>query len=102
MVGVALATVFSAGCSGQVEVGTERSMSKEQLQSFAKEKLEAAAGTKARSVECEGGVPAKVGATQRCILTAIDGTRIGVTATVSNVEGEDVRVNVKVDDQPMG
>jgi predicted thioesterase len=45
-------------------------------------------------------VPAKVGATQRCTLTALDGTTIGVTATVTAVNGDDVSFDFKVDDEP--
>ena len=66
----------------------------------AKDKLEEAAGQESAGAECDGGVPAKVGATQRCVLTALDGTTIGVTATVTSVKGDDVSVDFKADDEP--
>jgi hypothetical protein len=50
----------------------------------------------------EGSIPGKVGATQRCVLTAKNGSTIRVTATVNSVEGETMNVNFKVDDAPTG
>lgn len=95
-----------SGCSGEVHVGSQPTVAKSKLQSLAKSKLEAAAGQKAKSVECEGGIAGEVGATQRCVLTAKDGTKIGLTATVKGVDGEgengNVNIDFKVDDKPMG
>jgi hypothetical protein len=53
-------------------------------------------------VECDGDIEGTVGATQRCVLTAMDGTTIGVTATVLAVKGDDVNNDFKADDHPMG
>ena len=97
--GVAVAAALLGGCSAS---GSELTVSKADLESTAKEKLEAAAGQKSQGVECEGGVAGKVGATQRCVLTAEDGSTIGVTATVGSVEGTTVNVNFKADDAPSG
>jgi hypothetical protein len=36
------------------------------------------------------------------VLTAEDGSTIGVTATVNSVEGGTLNVNFKVDDAPTG
>ncbi|WP_445277971.1 DUF4333 domain-containing protein [Streptomyces sp. DSM 41033] len=49
---------------------------------------------------CEDGIVGKVGATQRCVLTAKDGTKYGVTATVKTVESDNVNIDFKVDDKP--
>ena len=38
-------------------------------------------------MECDGDIDGTVGATQRCVLTALDGTTIGVTATVYGSQG---------------
>lgn len=58
------------------------------------------AGIKVGSVECEGRLPAKVGAVQRCVL-AEGGEKYAVTVTASSVEGAGVKFNVKVDGVPM-
>ncbi|PQM47539.1 hypothetical protein C1Y40_02239 [Mycobacterium talmoniae] len=78
-----------------------KEMPKEKLASMTKEALEKQAGQKAQSVVCEGAIPAKVGATQRCVLTAMDGTKIGVTDTVTSVDGSDIRLDFVADDKAM-
>lgn len=113
--GLAVVTALFAGCSGKVEVGRVTSQSgtstttteqavtvdKDQLAAKAKEKLEQAAGQESKGVECDGDIEGTVGATQRCVLTAMDGTMIGVTATVTAVKGETVSIDFKADDHPM-
>ena len=112
--GLAVVTALFAGCSGKVEVGrvtqsgtstttTEQAVTvdKDQLAAKAKEKLEQAAGQESKGVECDGDNEGTVGATQRCVLTAMDGTTIGVTATVTAVKGETVSIDFKADDHPM-
>ncbi|MCV7064561.1 DUF4333 domain-containing protein [Mycolicibacterium farcinogenes] len=93
--------VTLTGCGGGEPAGPQPTVAKSKLQTLAKEKLEAAAKRKAKSVTCEDGIAGKVGATQRCVLTAKDGTKYGVTATVDAVESGNVKVDFKVDDKPM-
>ncbi|MEV0670170.1 DUF4333 domain-containing protein [Mycobacterium sp. NPDC050441] len=88
-----------AGCGGQ-STGTQPTVAKTKLQTMAKEKLEAAAKRKAKSVTCDDGIVGKVGATQHCVLTAKDGSKYGVTATVKNIESDKVNIDFKVDDKP--
>jgi hypothetical protein len=97
--GLAVAVAVLGGCSGSASVGG-LSVDKDRLASLAKQKLEEAAGQEAQGVVCDGDVPAKVGETQRCTLTATDGTTIGVTATVTAVNGDDVSFDFKADDEP--
>ncbi|MDF3336130.1 DUF4333 domain-containing protein [Mycolicibacterium septicum] len=92
--------VVLTGCGGGGSTGTQPTVAKTKLQALAKEKLEAAAKRKAKSVTCEDGIVGKVGATQRCVLTAKDGTKYGVTATVKTVESDNVNIDFKVDDKP--
>ncbi|MGA5543170.1 DUF4333 domain-containing protein [Mycobacterium sp. NPDC051198] len=103
--GIAAAIVVAAGllgaCSAHIEAGSSAAISKEQLAKTVKEKLEAQVGEKADSVVCDGTLPAKVDATQKCVLTA-GGTKYGVTATATSVDGDNVKFDVKVDDEPMG
>ncbi|WP_166904598.1 DUF4333 domain-containing protein [Mycobacterium sp. DL440] len=90
-----------SGCGGGGEsTGPQPTVAKTKLQTMAKAKLEAAAKRKAKSVTCDDGIPGKVGATQHCVLTAKDGSKYGVTATVKAVESGKVNVDFKVDDKP--
>lgn len=102
---VGIAALAVAGllgaCSGHVEVGTTPGISKDQLAKTVKERLEAQVGAKADSVVCDGTLPAKVNATQRCVLTA-GSQKYGATVTANSVEGTNVKFDVKVDDKPMG
>jgi hypothetical protein len=113
--GLVLVAILSAGCSAHVSIGkgSPSSMAtttaaqavtvdKDRLAALGKEKLEQAAGQESESVECDGDIDGTPGATQRCVLTALDGTKIGVTATVISVKGDDVNINFKADDHPMG
>jgi Domain of unknown function (DUF4333) len=100
---VAAAVVGGAvltGCGGTEPVAPQPTVAKVKLQTLAKEKLEAAAKRKAKSVTCDDGIVGKVGATQHCVLTAKDGTKYGVTATVRAVESDNVNIDFKVDDKP--
>lgn len=105
-VGIAAAIAVAAGvlgaCSAHIEAGTSAGISKEQLAKTVKEKLEAQVGEKADSVVCDGTLPAKVDATQKCVLTAGGSTKYGVTVTATSVDGDNVKFDVKVDDKPMG
>lgn len=114
--GLAVLTALFAGCSGKVEVGQVTSQSgtsttttedaavtvdRDQLAAKAKEKLEEAAGQESKGVECDGDIEGTVGATQRCVLTALDSTTIGVTATVTAVKGDSVSIDFTADDHPI-
>ncbi|OMB99265.1 hypothetical protein A5733_00920 [Mycobacterium sp. NS-7484] len=99
--GLVVAAGLLGACSGHVEIGKTAGVDKEQLAKVVKQKLEAQAGSKADSVVCDDDLPAKVGATQRCVLT-VDGTKYGVTVTANSVDGGKVNFNAKVDDEPMG
>lgn len=104
-IGGTVAALLLAACGGEATGGSQPTVAKAELQTLAKKKLEAAAKRKAKSVICEDGIVGEVGATQRCVLTAKDGTKIGVTAKVDGIEGRgaDARVSIdfKVDDKPI-
>lgn len=76
-------------------------VSKTDLQKMAKEKLEAAAKKKAKSVTCDDAIEAKTGQTQHCVLTDSNGTKWNVTATVTAVKDDNTRIDFKVDKTPI-
>lgn len=96
------AAVFLGGCSIQAHIGATPEISKDDLAKQVKAKLEAQAGRKADSVVCNGPLAAKVGATQRCVLT-VDQTKLGVSvdSTAVDTATQTIDFHVKVDNQPM-
>jgi ABC-type glycerol-3-phosphate transport system substrate-binding protein len=111
--GVLVAAGLLGACSGHVEVGTPSSssatsttpaaapgVSKEQLASVVKQRLEEKVGKKADAVVCDGDLPARVGAKQQCILT--DGAdQYRVTVTASDVNGGKVNFGIETDPDPI-
>lgn len=75
-------------------------VSKEQLEIRVKQLLEQFAEQKADALVCNGGLPAEVGAVQRCALT-VGEDKLGVTVTVVKVDGADIKFDIRVDDRPM-
>jgi hypothetical protein len=91
-IGAALAMT---GCS------SDKAVKRGQLESGVKAKLEAVAHAKAKSVSCPNKLKAKTDATTRCTLVAMDGSRIGVTVTVTSVKGSHVTYTAQADQHPM-
>jgi uncharacterized protein DUF4333 len=87
--------VAVTGCS------SDKAVEKDKLQSTVKSTLEKKVGQKAKGVTCPDDLKAKVGTKTRCTLEAMDGTKFGVNVTVTSVDGNDVKYDIKVDDQPM-
>lgn len=90
---MALAVV---GCSS----GTG-SVSNEELQDKVFEAVAAEVGTEPESVTCDDDLPAEVDAEVRCVLKAPNGDRLGVTVTASAIDGDDVELDIVVDDELM-
>lgn len=84
-----------AGC------GSGDSVDRGEVEQKVLDGVEQQTGEKMKSVECDEDLPAEVGASIRCILTAPDGTRAGVTVTTRTVEGDTADFHFQVDDQPM-
>lgn len=70
-----------------------------EVEEAVREALTAEVGQEPESVEYDGDLPAEVGASIRCILTATDGVRIGVTVSTTSVDGDDVDFEILVDDE---
>ena len=82
-----------AGCSDSIPG--------EVLAADAEDALERQVGFRP-DIVCPEEVPAEVGSTTRCVLTAGgDPTEYGATVTVAAIEDGDVVVNVQVDEQPL-
>jgi hypothetical protein len=91
----ATAMIFGA-CGGSPESVSERD-----LEEQVKSRLTEYAGQEPDRIDCPAeGLKAEVGATQRCVLYA-GPDKLGLTATVTSVEGDDVSYNVKVDERMM-
>ncbi len=59
-----------------------------------REQLTEEVGQEPAAIECPDDLEAEVGTEMRCELTADDGTRIGLTVTVSSVDGDNVRFDI--------
>lgn len=75
------------------------SVAKDDVAKEISEQLTQEVGRAPDSVSCPTDLKGEVGATVRCKLEG-DGETYGVTATVTKVDGSDVRFDIKVDDEP--
>jgi hypothetical protein len=95
------AAMLLVGCSGSISVGNMKpKLSGDKVADVTAEKLAAQTGQPKPDVSCPEDLVGEVGTTTRCTLTATDGTTLGVTVTVTSVEGSQVNFDIKVDDKP--
>ena len=97
-----LATVATGallvGCSSSVHVGdSEPTMSAEKVATLVSEKLASTTGQPKPDIVCPEDLAGKVGTTMRCKLTAKDGSTLGVTVTVSSVDGDRINFDIEAD-----
>lgn len=85
---------FGAACGGDPTVAES------EVEATVKTELGKLKGREPERIDCPSGLPAKIGATLRCVLED-QGVRFGLTVTATAVEGDSVRYDIKVDDQPM-
>jgi hypothetical protein len=90
-----LALILVTGCSSG-----DPAVSKEDVAKVASAKLAEQVGQAPDDVTCEEDLPAKVGSSVRCVITA-GGEKIGMTATATSVDGSQVNFDVLVDDALM-
>ncbi|MEU2252099.1 DUF4333 domain-containing protein [Nocardia xishanensis] len=89
------AAFFAAGCS--VEIGSTTPEVKEsELEKSVKQTLTEQVGQTPDAIDCPGDLAGKVGTTMRCTLAA-GGDTLGLTVTVTSVEGDTVNYDVAVD-----
>ncbi len=89
----AMMLIAACGKSSQIDEG--------EVENKVREELTAEVGAEPKSVECDGDLPAEVGATLRCVLTAPNGEQVGLTVTATEVADDDVTFEILVDDELM-
>ncbi len=85
----------ASGCS--FSAGMTQAVSKEQAATKISQQLEQQVGQRPDSVTCPTDLSAEEGESIRCELTA-GGDTLGVTATVTSVDGSDVEFDIQVDE----
>ncbi|MBI0297639.1 DUF4333 domain-containing protein [Streptomyces sp. PRKS01-29] len=86
-------------CSASVSVGKSTPKpSADKPATVVAEKLAATTGQRKPHIACPEGLVGKAGSTTRCKLTADDGSTLGVSATVSSVDGDRINFDVTADD----
>lgn len=95
-----LAVMAMAGMLALSACGDD-TVDRAELEQEVSTQLEAEVGVAPRSVDCPDDLDAEVSASTRCVLTADDGTRIGVTVSVTGTDGGRVRFSIEVDDRPL-
>jgi hypothetical protein len=88
------------GCSFEFSAGLDEQMSKGELERSITDSLEREIGQRPDAVECPSAIAAEVGESIRCVLTA-GRDRLGLTATVTEVNGDQVGLDIRVDNAPM-
>ncbi|GHJ36013.1 DUF4333 domain-containing protein [Streptomyces sp. TS71-3] len=90
-----------AGCSVSASVGKPApKVSKAKLADTVSERLAATTGQAKPHITCPENLVGKKGNSTRCTLTASDGSTLGVTVTVSSVDGDNIKFDIKADDTP--
>ena|SRR5260221_14455780 len=96
MVPVACGVLLATGCS--FRVGGD-AVSKAKIEQEIADRLTATVGQRPKAVICPADLKAVRGTKMRCQLEADDGSKIGLTVTVTAVKGSDVKFNIKVDNK---
>ena len=90
--------VLLAGCSASVSAGGN-AVDKSEVEQQVVDQLAAKVGQRPKAVVCPGNLKAEQGTTMRCQLEADDGTTLGLTVTVTSVNGSDVKFDTQVDNK---
>jgi molybdopterin-biosynthesis enzyme MoeA-like protein len=95
-VSLACGVALVAGCSVSIGAGSP-ALGRHQVEKEVSDRLTQKVGQRPKAITCPGDLEAKVGTTMRCRLEADDGSKIGLTLTVTSVKGKHVRYNIQVD-----
>lgn len=94
----AMALPILAAVAASCSTGGDDAVSREDVQENVADELEQLTGERPSEVDCPDDLDAEEGATMRCTLAADDGSSIGVTMTVTEVDGDNVQWDIQVDD----
>ena len=89
-----LVALALAGCSQQV------TLDEQELEQEVSSQLEKLVGQAPDRIDCPGDLEAEEGTEMRCVLHAGE-DKLGVTVTVTGVDGEDVEFDIEVDEEMM-
>ena len=93
-------TLALAGCSGSVSVGGDPVVEEAELESEISTQLEETVGQAPDRIDCPEDLAGEQGTELRCVLYA-GKDELGVTVTVTGVEGEQVDFDIEVDEEMM-
>ncbi|WP_411148739.1 DUF4333 domain-containing protein [Streptomyces sp. A30] len=99
MLSAVAASMLLVGCSASVSV--EKStpkMSADKLATLLADKLAATTSQPKPDIACPEDIVGKVGTNTRCKLTADDGSTLGVSVTVTSVDGDQINFDFEADD----
>ncbi|MFD9598821.1 DUF4333 domain-containing protein [Streptomyces sp. NBC_01224] len=87
------------GCSASVSAGkSEPKLSSDKLAASLADKLASTTGQPKPDITCPEDLAGKVGTETRCTLTSNDGSTLGVTVTVTSVDGKQIHYDFKADE----
>jgi hypothetical protein len=95
---VAVIAISGCGAHASVQIGEP---TLEHVDQSVSQALVKAVGERPASVSCPDGIPAEDGHHFRCVVTEKGGTRYGATVTESKIKGENVNLDVQVDQHPL-
>ena len=91
-VALACGAVLIAGCSSGTVTVDQHKLEKE-----ISNDLTRVVGQRPKAITCPGDLKAVEGTKMRCQLEASDGSKIGLTLTVTSVKDSDVKFHIQVD-----
>jgi hypothetical protein len=91
-VALACGAVLIAGCSTG-----PGSVDRHKVEKEVSDELTKTVGQRPKAITCPGDLKAVEGTKMRCQLEASDGSKIGLTLTVTSVKDNDVKFHIQVD-----
>jgi len=93
-VALACGAVLIAGCS--FSTGSS-AVSRHKVEKEVSDELTKTVGQRPKAITCPGDLKAVEGTKMRCQLEASDGSKIGLTLTVTSVKDSNVKFHISVD-----
>ena len=93
-VALACGAVLIAGCS--FSTGSS-AVSRHKVEKEVSDELTKTVGQRPKAITCPGDLKAVEGTKMRCQLEASDGSKIGLTLTVTSVKDNNVKFHISVD-----